>query len=144
MALKLDDISKENIHKVPREYFDKLPEVIQSRAVERARSTRWNWVAPTLKWATPALAVVLLAVYFLLLRNPSTSISASELLTQVETEDLVSYLASSDMTTDEILENLDLAELEFEFGAESSLLIEGSNLEILEDLADDYFDISEL
>ena len=144
MTRKLDDIGKENIHKVPAEYFDKLLGVIQSRALGQAKSKRWNWVAPTLKLAAPALGVVFLAVYFLLLKNSSPGMSASELLTQVETEDLVNYLASSDMTTDELLENLDLTEIEFEFSAESSLLIEGSDLEILEDLADDYFDISEL
>ena len=144
MKLNLEDIDKKNIHKVPNGYFDKLPGIIQSRAVERKKSQKWQWALPVLKVTVPTFVVLFIAAYFIFFKNPASGVSANELLTQVETEDLVAYLASSDITTDEILESLDLDEIEFEFGIESSLLLEDSDLEMLEDIADDYFDINEL
>ncbi len=145
MSRKLEDIDKKNIHTVPEDYFEKLPGIIQSRAVESAKVRGSNPVFTRLKLVLPAAMVVLVAVYFAVFNNSSIAdASPGDLLAEVETEALVAYLASSDITTEEIIENIDLAAIEFEFETENSLLFEDSDTEALEEFADDYFDISEL
>ena len=120
--MKLEEIKKKNIYTVPDKYFDQLPTRIQSRVNEKkpvfVKSINWSIV---LKVATPALAVILLLFYFGASRN-DTYQSAEQLLAQVETEDLIAYLETTDITTEDIIEDLDFSTVELNFEDEGPII----------------------
>ena len=120
--MKLEEIKKKNIYTVPDKYFDQLPTRIQSRVNEKnpvfVKSINWSIV---LKVATPALAVILLLFYFGASRN-NTYQSAEQLLAQVETEDLIAYLETTDITTEDIIEDLDFSTVELNFEDEGPII----------------------
>lgn len=122
--MRLEDIEKKNIYKVPDKYFDQLPMRIQARTAEKKPSTgftfRWNFA---LKVATPAFALILILILFGI-PGSKESLSADEILAQVSTEDVIAYLEISDITTDEIIEVLDLSDLELNFEDDDPLNLE--------------------
>ncbi|MEM9390036.1 MAG: hypothetical protein AAGA02_06155 [Bacteroidota bacterium] len=144
MNRKLDKIEKKNIYKVPDNYFDKLPGIIQSRAVNESRKSSIAWSIPVIKYAVPALLVVILAGYYAFFNGQEKSKSAVELLAEVETDQLVEYLAYSEITTEEILEIVEMDEIEFEFENEETDLLNDSDLGDLEYVLDEFLEINEL
>jgi len=120
--MKLEDIKKKNIYTVPDKYFDQLPTKIQSRVNEKKPvfgiSFKWNLI---LKVAAPAFAVILILFYFGINDN-SSNLSADDLLAQVSSEDLIAYLETTDITTDDIIEELDLSTIELDFYNEDPIL----------------------
>lgn len=120
--MKLEEIKKKNIYTVPDKYFDQLPTRIQSRVNEKKpvfiKSINWSIV---LKVATPALAVILLLFYFGASRT-DTYQSAEQLLAQVDTEDLIAYLETTDITTEDIIEDLDFSTVELNFEDEGPII----------------------
>lgn len=106
---RLDDIPKHDFFKVPEGYFQKLPTRIQSRlASPERRST------PVLRYAlTYVLPLFLVAVVVLWLSRPSVP-GAETLLSEVETTDLIQYLQENEVTTEEIIEQIDLSDEELE------------------------------
>ncbi|HBH22649.1 MAG TPA: hypothetical protein DDY13_04420 [Cytophagales bacterium] len=108
--MKLEDIQKKNIYKVPDDYFDKLPGIIQSKVQkEKLEYTSWWQVLrrPAFAYAIPAMVVILTAAYVFLIR-PDNTLQQEDILASVSTEDLIAYVEMSDMTTDEILEEIDI------------------------------------
>ena len=62
---KLEDISKENIYKIPEGYFDKLPGIIQSRtALKNQAETSLAFLMPALRYSIPVLVLVTAAFIF--------------------------------------------------------------------------------
>lgn len=113
--MKLEDIKRKNIYTVPDRYFDQLPTRIQSRVNEKRPvfGMKLNWKL-AMKIAAPALAVVLILFYVGMPINNST-LSADELLAQVSTEDLIAYLETTDITTDEIIDEVDFTNIDLDF-----------------------------
>ena len=106
----LDDIPRKEFFSTPTDYFDKLPSKIQARI--RAHSET-SWRRPVLKYSLQyALPLLLIAavLFFLRPRNPD----AEAILATVESADLVEYLQESGMTTDDIMEAVDLSDDELE------------------------------
>ena len=102
---KLEDIPKKQIFNVPDGYFDKLPSRIQSR-VSDERSARMQPVLRyAMQYALPLLLVAAILFYFY---RPSTA-EANSILASVETEDLIIFLQETDLTTDDVLENIDFS-----------------------------------
>jgi hypothetical protein len=97
---KLEDIPKKEVFNVPEGYFDKLPGIIQARVAkpEKERSPVWGFA---LRYALPT--VVLLAVGIVWFNQTHKVVDAEQLLSSIQTEDLVAYLNDSDITTDELL-----------------------------------------
>lgn len=93
---KLEDISKKNIFEVPEGYFEKLPGMIQARV---ASPQPRSFVVPVLKFAGPALAVLVAGIVWF--SQPST---LTEELDGIQTEQLIAYLADSDLQTDDLVE----------------------------------------
>lgn len=120
--MKLEDIKKKNIYTVPDKYFDQLPTRIQSRVNEKNPVLRlsldWRMV---FKVAVPALTVVFFVFYFSI-GNQNSAQSADELLAELETEDIIAYLQTTDITTDEIIEELDLSDIELDFYEEGPIM----------------------
>lgn len=99
---QLDNIPKQNPFQVPEGYFDRLPGVIQARVAEKQRVPYARYA---LRYALPAVLLVVAAFFYL---RPAMNQSAEKLLASVDTADLVAYLETSDITTDELLETLEL------------------------------------
>ena len=102
---KLEDIPKKEVFDVPEGYFEKLPGMIQSRVSNPGTFSRPAW-AYGLHYALPA--VILLAVTIFWFNRPATDRSPEGLLASVQTEELVAYLNDTDLTTDELLEQVHL------------------------------------
>lgn len=113
--MKLEDIKKKNIYSVPDRYFDQLPTRIQSRVNEKkpvlGLTLDWSLV---FRVAVPVLTVVFFVFYFSIGNHKSIQ-SAEELLAQIDTDDIIAYLQTTDITTDEIIEGLDLSDIELDF-----------------------------
>ncbi len=118
--MRLEDINKQNIFKVPDNYFDQLPTRIQSRINDSrpGRTLGWNL---SLKIAAPVFALVLLFI-FLGKNDQKSMLSADDYLAQVSTDDLIAYLGTTDISVDEILEELDISENGMDLFDEESLL----------------------
>lgn len=114
--MKLEDIKKENIYTVPDKYFDQLPSRIQTRVYKKkpvwGLPFHWNLAY---KIAGPVLVVLLLTIYLGVPRFGNSELSAEEILAQVNTEDLVAYLQTTDITTDEIIEEVDFTNIDLDF-----------------------------
>ncbi len=136
--MKLEDIDKKNIYKVPDNYFDELPLKIQSRIEKEKTALRhgFNWRL-TWKIAAPALAAVIAIFFFVGRPENSQPQSPVELLAQVSTEDVIAYLEMTDITTDEILEEIDLNGVDLDFDDEPILDLQ-LDQESIEMLLDDY------
>ncbi len=136
--MKLDDIKKKNIYSTPDRYFDQLPTRIQNRVTKKqvfGFSFSWNLI---LKVASPALAVILIFFYININRN-GNELNAEDLLSQIETEDLIAYLVTTDISTEEIIEELDLATIDFDFN-EDGLIMQNMDMDDgdIEMLLDEY------
>ena len=97
-----------------------------------------------IKYAVPALLVVILAGYYAFVNEQEQLKSAVELLSEVETDELVEYLAYSEITTEEILEIVELNEIDFEFENEETDLLNDSDLDDLEYVLDEFSENNEL
>jgi hypothetical protein len=91
---KLEDISKENIFKVPEGYFEKLSGVIQSRV---AKPESRVWFTNSLKFALPMVALLIAASVWLTLRE---GVSLEDQLGEIQTEQLLAYLEESETSVD--------------------------------------------
>jgi hypothetical protein len=120
--MKLEDIEKKNIYRVPDRYFDQLPMRIQSRvnAENPVNRFTFSWKFVT-KIAVPAFALVLILFYFGI-NNSNTNLSSEQLLAMVDTEDIIAYLETTDITADEILEEIDLSMLDLDFSDEGAMM----------------------
>ena len=133
---KLEDIPKKEIFNVPEGYFDKLPGVIQSRVAEDEKRTSSPVLRMALQYGLPSFAIVVIAV--LLFFKPDTADhSAESILASIETPDLVAYLHETDMSTDELLDEVLLDTQDAEQIEEA---VYDLNLgdEDLENIADDF------
>ena len=120
--MKLEDIKKKNVYTVPDRYFEELPGKIQERVSEKKPGFIFslNWKL-AFQVASPVLAVLLLIFYFGI-GTQSSSLSAEELLAEVTTEDVIAYLETTDLSADEIIEELDLSTVDLDFTEEGPIM----------------------
>ncbi len=120
--MKLEDINKKNIYSVPDKYFDQLPARVQARIQAKKPegffSLNWSF---TYKVAAPALAMAMLVLFFWF-DNPVRNQSAESLLAQVATDDLIAYLETTDITTDEIIESIDFENIDLDLSEETPIM----------------------
>lgn len=104
---KLEDIPKKEVFDVPEGYFENLPTVIQSRIAGQKKEKAFRPVfSYALRYALPV--IVLGAIGFFWLSPKSTPTDAESILASIETEDLVAYINDTDLTTEELLESVQL------------------------------------
>lgn len=130
---KLEDIPKNNIFEAPEGYFDKLPGVIQSRIAAENQTRGIGIYGLALKVALPVLAIGL--AVFLIFRENDPQGTPEDLLASVSTEQLSDYLITTDMSTDELLDNLDINELDIN-SLNEEILYEDFDNDLLEEYAD--------
>lgn len=108
---KLDDIPKKQFFDVPDGYFEDLPSRVQSKISTRGSEAGQRPFAQyALRLALPALLLAIVAIFYFRPTPPDMD----SMLASAETEDLILYLQDAGMTTDEILEELDLSAEEVE------------------------------
>jgi hypothetical protein len=126
---KLDDIPKNHPFEVPDGYFDQLPGKIMSRIEGKKVRESNPYVRFSLQYALPAMVLVVAALFYF---KPKATVSPENMLASISTEELVLYLEQTDITTDELLD-------EIEFDKESVEAIENEVYGTL-DLSDEVLD----
>ncbi|HEY0656371.1 MAG TPA: hypothetical protein VGD65_24730 [Chryseosolibacter sp.] len=105
--MKLDDIPKKPIFDVPEGYFDQLPGKIQARiSGEQKRQTAFVF-RYKLQYIIPSL--VILTAIVLRFAKPEPVHDVELMLASIETEQLVAYLNDSDLTTEDVIEEVDFS-----------------------------------
>jgi len=104
---KLDDIPKNHPFNVPDDYFDQLPGRIQSR-VQGKQGRTSPAMTGIMRYALAMLVIGAIAFVWLWSGSPtgSTKQSPEAILASLETTDLVAYLNEGDVTTDELLDDV--------------------------------------
>lgn len=105
--MKLEDIHKENIFKVPDNYFEDLPGRLEQRIAEDRKSIKLIPVRKIINWA--AAAAILVFGLYGITRLGDQPLTVDQILSEVPTEELIDYLVESDMSTEELLENIDIS-----------------------------------
>lgn len=140
--MKLEDIKKDNIHQVPEGYFEELPQKIQARIAQPKPSTSM-FLLHSLKYAIPALLLAAVSIYYLTNQKPA-DISPEDMLAEVSTSELINFLEDSEITTEEIIENIDITSTDIRFEQEDTELLNDFNETELEELLDEYDDFEAL
>ena len=103
---KLEDIPKNSPFKVPEGYFDRLPGMIQARIAEKSDVKEAKpYFRYALQYALPVVVLAIVAVIYLV---PPATQNVDTLLASVSTDELVAYLEDSEITTEELLEEMTL------------------------------------
>jgi hypothetical protein len=112
--MKLHDIKKNELYKVPDRYFDQLPTRIQQRIETQPQGSVWSW-SLALKLSAPAVAVALLVLIAVVWRSGGGHENAEALLASVEQNDIIAYLEMSDLDAEEIIASLPSSYSNMEF-----------------------------
>ena len=138
--MKLDDLNKENIFNTPDNYFESFPERLKSRLEENKviekQQVRLHVYYKFAAAAAVAVIVILVSLNLFIDR----SLSPEELLADVSSEDLIEYLVSSEISEDELLENMDLSLIDYE-GMEMDYYLlppETTDEKIINEMIDEY------
>ena len=124
-----------NIYQVPDGYFDELPMRIQTRM--RPEPAGHGVLFPRLYWqwmvsgVAAAVMVWIVAIY-----TPMDDVPV-DLLAEVSTEAIITYLQDSELTTDELLATVDYGDVELDMDVTPELLNEELTNEELDQLLDE-------
>ena len=132
---KLEDIPKKHPFEAPEGYFDKLPGMIQAR-IEKESGVKESipYFRYALQYALPVVVLAIVAVIYLV---PQKAQDVDSLLASVSTEELVAYLEESELTTDELLESVEL-DVESVEAIESEVYFNLEELENIDELDLDF------
>lgn len=112
---------------VPNNYFNELPSIIQARAIvsDKKKNFSFGFARENVKWVlVPALIALLIVSYSIFFNKDVESFNTEELISQVSSKDLVAYLESSELSTDEIINAVNFEELELEFELKESDMLD--------------------
>jgi hypothetical protein len=104
----LENIPKKQIFEVPEGYFERLPQVVQSRTTQVQHSPGMPYLRIAVRYALP-LVLLGASLWFWLM--PAQKQSAESLLADIHTEELIRYLVETDMELDDILLTTELENL---------------------------------
>lgn len=93
---KLEDIPKHNYFEAPAGYFDSLPMQIQARVEKQEVDHTKTTARAAWQYALPVLVLATIGMFWF--ANRSNKTSAEVLLANIETEELVNYLAEVELT----------------------------------------------
>ena len=108
---KLENIERKQIFEVPEGYFDRLPAKIQARLVGPARE-RHVIYRYRLQYVLPALLVVAAVVFWL--TPAATTPDVEKMLASVSSDQLVTFLTESEITTEDLLNDVEFSAEEIE------------------------------
>lgn len=101
---KLEDIPKQEIFNVPKGYFDNLPNVVQSRIEKKNAHTLQPNFRIAWGYALPVVVMLAIGAFWFTSTNKQTP-DSEIMLAEVSTEDLIIFLNIAEISTDELLEN---------------------------------------
>jgi len=138
--MKLEDINKENIFKIPDQYFEEFPDRLKSRISEESGKDQGKLVSFPLVVKMAVAASIVVLITFGIFQINFKSKSVDQLLASVPTESLIAYLEESEMSTDELIETMDIGLITQEDDLYSPYIIsdEEINEELIEDIMIDY------
>jgi hypothetical protein len=111
--MKLEDIEKKEIFKVPDGYFDALPSKIQNRIDAQNPKLESSFVFRyKLQYVLPVIIFLVIGIFWLEERNRPKD--AENLIASIATEDLIAYLDQSEVDTDEVLDHIEFNSLDLE------------------------------
>lgn len=125
--MKPEDIKKENIYKVPEGYFDKLPLRIQKRINAEKPVEKISVIQRTSFRIAVSIAAVLL-IFTVVFRLYTSTPTPEKLLSEVPTDALISYLQNSDISEDEILNDVNADIISGDLFDENDLNVDPSEL----------------
>lgn len=106
----LDNIPKKEFFTTPEGYFDQLPAKIQSRISGAEKSKGGDLVLRySVRFALPLMVVMAVVIFY----NSGDS-DVETILASIETEELIQYLQESDMTTEDVLDNVEFSSEDLE------------------------------
>ena len=104
----LNKVEKKHIYQVPDKYFDELPGIIQAKVAKKPPFYQTSAFRIGFRYAFPVACLLVIGIYLGFFRGqnqPSQSFEA--LIAEVSYEDLVAYLENSDISTEEIIANIE-------------------------------------
>jgi hypothetical protein len=138
--MKLEDINKDHVFKTPENYFEDFPDRLQKRIQETEKDKK----VPIIRLRTilniAAAAAILVFAIFGINQLNNNSKSVDQLLSNVSSEALINYLVESEISADELLENLDASIIALDEYPLSDEIIPSESIdeEALDDLLDEY------
>lgn len=117
--MKLDDLPKKNIYRVPDRYFDQLPGVVMARVRKKESANNLVtmltfWRQPMLRGALAGLALILSFIFIYTFNSnsdqPQPSSPSEVLLANVTEREAVDYLMASGQLESQHLNGLPLPE----------------------------------
>ena len=115
----LEKISRENIFKVPENYFENLPMQIQAKTSGKAK------VIPLVSWSMKrtwaslaACSIIVILAYFTWM--PKQDALSNEALSEVQNKEIVNYLIQEDVSQSDIAEHFE--EEDVKVGNDAELL----------------------
>lgn len=110
--MKLDDIPKKPIFNIPDGYFDQLPGKIEAR-ISAGRKAEKSFVFQyKLQYVIPLMLLFAVGIFWF--TKPQAANDAESILASVDTEYLVAYLNESELTTEDVLEEVDFSSNDIE------------------------------
>lgn len=138
--MKLDDLNRDNIFKTPDNYFESFPDRLKDRLEqeETSHNTRVR-MHVFYKYAAAASVAIILTIVSLNLFT-DRSLSPEEMLADVSSQDLIEYLVSSDLSEDELLDQMDLSLIDYEGMEFDNYLLppETTDEEAIDEMIDQY------
>ncbi len=134
--ITLDNIPKRNFQQVPDGYFEQLPSIIQAK-IENESGKRTPVFTIGFNWQTAAIAatITLLLVFSGVFKSDNSSQSVEDMLAEIGVEDIIEYLDYSEITTMEIVAELDLDENDIDDFLENDIhLLNNDEFESIKDL----------
>ena len=106
---KLDDFQGKSNYKAPENYFDQLHTKILEQVNQEEKSKPWL-ADKRIWWA--AASLILIAAFSWATYYYQSPASTTDLLSEVNDEDIRLYLASSDISLEELSQSVDTEDLE--------------------------------
>jgi hypothetical protein len=101
-AMKLEKIPKKRVFDIPDGYFDELPQKIQKRIAGEQPAWTVSFIFDyKLQYVLPVFLLMVVGLIWFTRNDEAANVES--ILESVETEDMISYLDASEMTTEEIL-----------------------------------------
>lgn len=140
--IRLEDLDKRQVfNKPPDGYFDRLPGIIQSKTAQKTRTSSIPLVWRRSLQLIPAAAlVVFIAWYSGVITTSQPESGSEEFLSEVTSYDIIIYLEELDISSNEILDEVDLKALSLEFENPDDPLLDNLDIddENLIELYDSY------
>lgn len=138
--MKLEDVNKDNIFKVPEGYFEEFPDRLRKKIDDAGHSRRIPVIRIQPIIHMVAAAVILMFVIYGIRQLGQQSNTADQLLSNISTEELINYLEETDISAEELLESLDVSLITLEdfSGGDDLFPSETIDDETIDDLLNEY------